>query len=123
MNITSDLTDAAVLRALGSRLERQRIDANLTQAALAEQAGVAKRTLERIEAGLGCELSTLVRLLRALDLSAGFDRLIPELPPSPIAQLKLKGKQRRRVHPKAPSAATSADVPPSVPGKAWSWRE
>lgn len=113
MKITSDLTDAAVLQALGSRLERQRIEANLTQAALAEQAGVAKRTLERIEAGLGCELSTLVRLLRVLDLSTGFDSLIPELPPSPIAQLKLKGKQRRRVHTK----------PPSAPAKSWSWRK
>jgi len=113
MKITSDLTDATVLRALGSRLERQRIEANLTQAALAEQAGVAKRTLERIEAGLGCELSTLVRLLRVLDLSTGFDSLIPELPPSPIAQLQLKGKQRRRVHTK----------PPSAPAKSWSWRE
>lgn len=31
----------------------------------------------------------------------GFERLLPDLPPSPIAQLKLRGKQRQRVsHPR-----------------------
>lgn len=115
MTNLGDLTDAAVLEVLGSRLERRRIEAQLTQAALAERAGIAKRTLERIEAGHGCELVTLLRLLRVLDLSDGVDALIPELPPSPIARLKLKGRERRRVRgPRAPAAA---------PRRAWEWGE
>ncbi len=113
MKITADLTDAGTMQELGARLERQRIEANLTQGALAAGAGVSKRTLERIEAGHGCELSTLIRLLRVLHLAGGLDALIPELEPSPIAQLQLRGQARRRVGRKR--AVPSA--------KAWSWRE
>ena len=51
MKLTTEMTDAAVLQELGARLHRRRIDANLTQAQLAEEAGVSKRTVERIEAG------------------------------------------------------------------------
>lgn len=124
MRITSDLTDAGVLRALGERIERYRIEADLTQAELAEQAGIGKRTLERIEAGGGAELVTLIRILRALKALDGFERLIPQLPPSPIEQLKLRGKHRRRVsHPRR-----RHQTPETLPakagahlGKSWVW--
>lgn len=120
MKITSDLAEATVLQALGTRLERHRIEAGLTQAALAEQAGISKRTLERTEAGLGCELTTLIRLLRILKLSEGFDTLIPELPPSPMAQLKLQGRQRQRVvHSRKKTALAAAAKSP--PKKTWTW--
>jgi len=101
-----------MLRELGERLARQRIDAGLSQAALAEQAGVAKRTVERMEAGHGSELATLIRVLRILRLVDGLDTLVPELPPSPVAQLKRRDKPRRRV---ARRSSTSA--------KPWNWRE
>ncbi len=118
MQFTADLTDAAILKTLGERLERRRIDAGLTQAELAEQAGIGKRTLERVEAGQGAELGTFIRVLRALKLLEGLDRLIPELPPSPIAQLELRGKQRRRVsRPKRRGKAKAA------PTKPWTWDE
>ena len=52
MRISDQLTDKAVLTELGQRLERRRIDAALTQAQLAQEAGISKRTLERIESGV-----------------------------------------------------------------------
>ncbi|MDE2294483.1 MAG: helix-turn-helix domain-containing protein [Gammaproteobacteria bacterium] len=113
-SISTALTDASVLALLGRRLERHRIAAGLTQAALAERAGVSKRTLERIEAGQGSELASLLRLLRALNLLAGVDALIPEPPASPLEALKLKGRTRRRVRSRAASPA------PSGP---WEWAE
>ncbi len=118
MPFTADLTDAGILRTLGERLERHRIDAGLTQAELAEQAGIGKRTLERVEAGLGAELGTLIRVLRALKLLEGLDRLVPELPPSPIAQLELRGKQRRRV-----SHSRRRGKTRTGPTKPWTWDE
>ena len=53
MRITTELSDMAVLQEIGQRAERRRIDAGLTQAQLAEEAGISKRTLERLTVALG----------------------------------------------------------------------
>ncbi|HEV2268459.1 MAG TPA: helix-turn-helix transcriptional regulator [Steroidobacteraceae bacterium] len=125
MLITPALTDATILRILGERIERYRIEAGLTQAELAEQAGIGKRTLERVESGLGAELVTLIRILRILNVLDGFERLIPELPASPIEQLKLRGKQRRRVsRPRGRRDAIEHpnEVREGAATKPWAWR-
>jgi transcriptional regulator with XRE-family HTH domain len=120
MRLTLELTDAAVLRELGTRLERRRIDANLTQAQLAEEAGVSKRTLERIEAGHSTDFVMLIRVLRALKLIEGLESLIPDLPQSPIALLKQKGRERKRVgHPRSKAGRAGAPKPASP----WKWGE
>jgi len=90
------MSDEAVLQELGQRLSRRRVDLNLTQAQLAEQAGVAKRTVERIEAGESTQLSTLIRIFRVLGLLEALDAMIPETGPRPLDLLKLKGKERQR---------------------------
>lgn len=124
MRITPELTDAAVAQILGERIARYRIEAGLTQAELAERAGIGKRTVERIEAGLGVELVTFIRVLRTLNILEGFERLLPELPPSPIAQLDLRGKQRQRVsHSRGRSEPEHpTQVRESAPAKPWTWR-
>ena len=70
--------DDAVLAELGRRLAQVRIDLNLTQAELAEKAGVGKRTLERLEAGETTQTRTLFRILRELDLLPQLELLVPE---------------------------------------------
>lgn len=124
MQISRGLTDAAVLQALGERIERHRIQSGLTQTDLAERAGIGKRTVERVEAGQGAELVTLLRILRVLGLLEGLQQLIPELPPSPIAQLKLRGKVRQRVaHARVRHAALGGKGAPGAKesGKPWTW--
>ena len=97
MKIESQLTDDAILGELGARAARTRLERNLTQATLAEQAGVSKRTVERLEAGeVATQLSVFVRVCRALGLVDRLEALIPEPLPSPVAQLKLQGRTRRR---------------------------
>jgi transcriptional regulator with XRE-family HTH domain len=97
MKITGRLSDEAILRELGSRLAGARLARNLTQAALADEAGVSKRTVERLESGeVAARLSGLVRVCRALDLADRLDALVPEPTISPVEQLKLARKRRRR---------------------------
>ena len=96
MKIEPQLTPEAVLQELGRRLARRRLDLGITQAEAAEQAGLGKRTVERIEAGGDTQMSTIVRLLRVLELMEEVERLVPETGPRPMELLKLKGKERRR---------------------------
>lgn len=97
MKITADLTDEGILKEVGERLANARLQRNLTQADLAEQAGVGKRTVERLESGqVATQLSGFLRVCRVLGILERFDTLIPEAMLSPIEQLKLQGKKRQR---------------------------
>jgi transcriptional regulator with XRE-family HTH domain len=95
--INNAMSDGAILVELGARLARYRVDADLTQQALAEQAGVSKRTLERIEAGEPSQLPSLIRILRVLDMLALLDAAIPAPAPRPMELLRNQRKPRQRV--------------------------
>jgi len=113
MKIGAELADGVVLRELGERLMRIRLERNLTQAVLAEQSGVSKRTVERLEAGeVATQLSGFLRVCRVLGLLERFDALVPEPLPSPMAQLKLQGRKRQRASGKKSGA---------TPTKKWTW--
>jgi putative transcriptional regulator len=91
------MTDAVVLSEIGQRLERLRLERNITQAELARQAGISRRTLVRLEQGeelVGA--AALLRVLRALGLLGQVEQLVPEALPSPIEQLRLQGRRRQR---------------------------
>ena len=107
-----DSNDALLIQ-LGQRLLQHRLNKNMTQAALAKEAGVSGRTINRAEHGHSIQLSNLIRLLRSLALLENLNALIPEPAVSPMQQLKLQGKSRKR----ASSAAKSEER------KAWSWGE
>ncbi|MBK9305199.1 MAG: helix-turn-helix transcriptional regulator [bacterium] len=96
MQRLSGASDDAVLVELGSRIARYRLNQNLTQDMLASEAGVSKRTLQRIEHGHSAQATQWIRLLRALDLLENIESLIPEPVMSPIQQVKMLGKERRR---------------------------
>lgn len=120
MAFQTSSTDDAVLAELGARLARTRLDRNLTQAALARQAGISKRTLERLEAGsVATQLSSLIRVCRTLGVLDRFDLLLPEPEPSPIAQLKLRGRIRRRAAPSGSAIPANRKSNPDV--KPWRW--
>jgi transcriptional regulator with XRE-family HTH domain len=120
MKITYDLTDLAVLHEMGDRLERRRIDAGLTQARLAEEAGISKRTVERMEAGHSADLVMLLRVLRVLKLLEALDQLVPDLPQSPLALLKGRGRARKRV---GRSRRPPDGMAPPRAALPWKWRE
>lgn len=117
MKITNEISDEAILSELGERLAQRRIARSFSQAVLAAEAGMAKRTVERIEAGQSVQLVTLVRLCRVLDLMDGLDQWLPEAGATPMALLKEKragkGRQRASGH-RTASAAKPGNKP-------WTW--
>ncbi len=118
MSFYDEAPDAAILEELGQRLARRRIDLGLTQAALAERAGLGKRTVERIENGESGQLSSLVRMLRVLELLPRLDLVLPELVPRPMELLRRQGKRRQRASSREKS---SKDSPKKSKKKSSSW--
>jgi transcriptional regulator with XRE-family HTH domain len=113
MKISGDFSDTAILSEIGARISALRLELNLTQADLAGRAGVSKRTVERIESGsVGTQLSGFIRICRALGIVERLEALLPEPGPSPLEQLKLRGRRRRR------ASGARAEKPDAGP---WTW--
>jgi transcriptional regulator with XRE-family HTH domain len=113
MPIKRLMSDEALLHELGHRIARLRLDRNLSQAQLAEQAGISKRTLERLEAGAAAtQLSLFLRVLRQLDLLERLELLLPEPQPSPLALLEQQQQATRQ-------RASRRRI--AKPASSWSW--
>ena len=113
MNIDDLTNDAAILAEIGRRVARLRIERGFTQADLADQAGIGKRTLERLEAGESIQLTNFLQVLRVLQLLDGLESLLPEPGPRPMELLKHHGKQRKR--------ASARKRKPNQAGETWRW--
>lgn len=109
----NEMSDAAVLKQLGDRLRQYRLNRNMTQAALAKEAGMSERTINRVEHGHSTQLSNLIRLLRNLGLLENLDALVPEISMSPLEEIKRRGKKRRR------ASSSGKEKHPTT----WSWGE
>jgi len=112
MNFQSENSDDAVLKELGNRIARYRLNRNQTQEALAQEAGVSERTVIRIEQGHSTQLTNLIRIVRALHMIENFETLIPTPAISPIQQMKMEGKKRKR------ASSISGRKKTNAP---WSW--
>ena len=113
MKINELLTDDAVLIEVGRRLAQHRISLQMTQARLAEEAGVSKRTVERFENGESAQFLSVIRMFRALDLLPNLDAMIPGVAASPLDAVKRKGRVRQRAS-SPRKRARNAD---------WEWKE
>ena len=96
---------------IGYRLARLRLSRNVTQATLAEDAGISLRTLRRLEAGDPSTLDTFLRVALALDLGDAILGAIPTGQIQPIERVSRTGSERRRARPR----------PPGRKNPAWTW--
>ena len=71
-------TDESALALLGRRMAAFRIRCNWTQAQLAEQAGVSKGTIERIERGDSVQVINLIKVLRVCGMLETFLAVFPD---------------------------------------------
>lgn len=86
----SEITDI-----LGERLKTQRLALNLTQAAIAEKAGIGVSTVARIESGQGGTLDNVIRIAISLGMINHFAQLF-EVAPSSIEDIIAKQNPRLR---------------------------
>ena len=92
----STYNDQTLVKELGRRIQAMRLDANWSQATLATKAGLSTPSLSHLEDGKGAQLSSLLRVLRALNQLDNLELAFPPPQPSPLALLKLQGKTRKR---------------------------
>lgn len=90
------LTDAAILRNIGSAIRRNRIDKQITQEQLANSANVAVSSIRNIEQGKNISLNTLLPILRTLQMLDNLQPLLKKKEPSPILLAAQMGKQKEK---------------------------
>jgi len=114
MKIEKNMTDERLLRVIGERLSRARIERELTQKELADEAGLGVRTIQRLEKGeAAIQLNGFLRVLRVLGLVDRLEALLPEDKMTPMEELRFEGKRRQRVRSK--QTTVSEDQGP------WKW--
>lgn len=85
----------AIAAELGERLRQARLNANLTQSAVAQRAGINRKAVVNAEKGKG-QLISFVAILTALDLANQLNTFLPEQPLSPLQLARLQGAKRQR---------------------------
>lgn len=80
---------------LGQRLQRARLNLNLTQLEVAQHTGVSRKVVMNAEAGQ-VTLENLIAILMTLDLVDHLNLFLPDQLISPIQLWKLRGKIRQR---------------------------
>ena len=94
MNFKS-MSDQAVAQEIGRRLEQMRLERDITQQALADAIGITRTSYRNLVGGKG-KFANVIALLRELDRMDLVEQFVPEATFSPMEQLKLQGRQRRR---------------------------
>lgn len=90
-----DMSPTAIARMLGERLKQARLNANLSQSALAEKVGLSIKGVINAEKGKS-QMETVIAILLGLNMTQQLDLFIPKPEISPIQLAKLQGKQRQR---------------------------
>ena len=84
---------------LGKRLARIRLARNVTQKALAKDAGIGLRTLRRFETGQSSTLDSFLRIAIALGLADGLLNSVPPQDIRPIERVTSRRLERKRARP------------------------
>ena len=108
MRVDNETSDELVLKEIGGRLRAARLRRNLSQQSLADDAGVGRVTVQRIEDGEASSTASLIRVLRSLRLLEGVEALVPGQEVSPVELVRRRGRPRvragvKRVGPEKPA--------------------
>lgn len=92
-----------IVHLMGARFKTYRMNANLTQKDVAEQAGLTIKTVHKFESGAmnNMSLGTFILLLKAIGLVGNMDKVMSELPESPYLYRSETKKTQRIRHKKS----------------------
>lgn len=80
---------------LGNNIRQLRLQRNIDQQALSEQAGVSLTALKNLESGKGATTKTMLRVLRALGKESWVGQLAPTVRISPLSMTKTHATRMR----------------------------
>jgi len=89
------MSNRAIAAEIGRRIEQLRLEQNLTQEQVAQEIGLTRVSYRNLING-GGKFENLIGVLRVLGHLDALERFMPETPFSPMEQLKMRGKKRRR---------------------------
>jgi len=90
------MSDRAIVSAIGKFIKHVRLEQNKTQEHVAKEAGINRWTVSQIEKGESVTLTTLIQILRTLDLLPLLKIFTIENKISPIEYAKLQKNKRQR---------------------------
>ena len=92
------MDDKALCAVIGKFIKHHRLNQNKTQDDISEQAGISRSTLSLMERGEKVTLSSLIQVLRILDLLYVMDvfKVTTEISPIEYARLQKNKRQRAR---------------------------
>ncbi len=90
------MTDQSIAENIGKFVHHHRLEQNISQDYVSKQAGISRSTLSLLERGGRVTLSTLIQVLRVLDLLYVMDVFQVHQTISPIAYAKMQQKERLR---------------------------
>ena len=96
---------------LCARIAQIRISRNISQKKLADEAGVAVKTVGRMERGEGVSLDSFIRVMQALGLTGHLQALLPDPSIRPMERIRNKKIERKRSRQSSKNGEESA----------WSW--
>ncbi|MCP3852347.1 MAG: helix-turn-helix transcriptional regulator [Gammaproteobacteria bacterium] len=89
------MTDSAIAKEVGQRIEQLRLESNITQEHIANELGITIKTYRRAINGQS-KFEYIIGILRIIEHLDLVENFIPQTPFSPIELVKLKGKKRQR---------------------------
>ena len=104
------LTPHAIASELGDRIKTARLNANLTQKALAKKSGISLKAVTNSEKGKST-LESMIAILIALEITEQLNFFIQKQEISPVHLIKLQGKERKRATSATKTNTQSKDAP------------
>lgn len=107
----STASSETIIGDLCKRLNEVRLSRNISQADLANEAGVSRSTMTRLADGKAISLDSFVRVMMALQLTDHLAGMLPDPSIRPIERVQFGGTQRQRASRKKDETSE------------WTWRD